>query len=221
MARGETPAADAPSGKKIDHLARVAFGGVLEPEGFERNGRVLRRVLPDVPAVQVLNLQGSRSNVGSEGTFCVNLGVYFPRLAQLLHPLRRSPPVELDEVQPHQGHISCRLDDVLPDVREPWWLPQMRHRLDLWFDVGPKTNLLELSGVLSRALQSYLVPWLNQHAHPEALLLDKRGDSVVRLAACVALGNRESAAQVLSAERDALRPSAKVVEQWLDAAWKL
>lgn len=174
-----------------DDAARI-IGEGLGAEGFSRKGRTLRR--PFAEGVQIVHLQGT-------GSFCVNIGVYFPELARMLAPYTRNPVVPVATARAWDGQLRCRLDRTLPAARESWWLTAMERGCDLWFDVDEP----ELADVLRRISSEYLAPWLRSHATLEAIVGAKDDadtvDDVVRIAALVALGQRERARDLYQQDR--------------------
>ncbi|MFT3839790.1 MAG: DUF4304 domain-containing protein [Myxococcaceae bacterium] len=189
---------------------------MLTPEGFKRDKRVLRRVLPDVPSVQAINLQGSSGNLGSSGKFCVEIGVYFPAIAQLTASLRWHAMPALEKAAAYDGHIRLRVNHLLPEQRESWWLPYMDRRRDLWFDVSSEHDLGDLREVLARMLREYVVPWLRLRATPEAMIIDKAGDLPERVAALISLGNADAARVLYAAEKKDIKHDAEAIERWFE-----
>lgn len=168
------PASSEPAGKQIDFVAK-RLAEVVKPAAFKRAARRFNRVLRSASAIdtaQCFNLQGSQGNLGSEGRFCVNLGVWFPELSAVLRQLKRwQPTLAPDKLGPHHCHIYLRLDSVVPPAREDWWPAELVPGRDSWFHVGPGRDLRALADSLARVFETSVLPWFSERASLEAVAL--------------------------------------------------
>src|SRR4051812_41065423 len=103
--------------KVIDDVVARSLRPRLKALGFRRKGRYFCLSRPG--AFACASVQASQWNAGSDGRFTVNLGVYFPALAQLFG---ETEPVTFP--LPHQ----C----VLPLQKR---LPQLAFGGDSWWEV--------------------------------------------------------------------------------------
>jgi hypothetical protein len=128
----------------------AAFAPALKAAGYRKQGaRFREEVSPTV--VRLVNIQSSDWNMGSEGQFTVNLGVYH-RDFEALHdacPAADSPLVRDCKVQQRLGHL-------MPVGRDYWWS----------FDSN--TDLVALGSEVSSAWEKYGKPWLDTHSTLEA-----------------------------------------------------
>jgi len=99
----------------LDSIAKAALASDLKSQGFRKGGRTWRRRLGD-EAVQVVNVQGSMFGTRAEGRCVLNLGVYFPALAEVLGVGRITDrPSEAD------CHLRRRAAMLGPDHRDTWF----------------------------------------------------------------------------------------------------
>ncbi|QYF93982.1 DUF4304 domain-containing protein [Massilia sp. PAMC28688] len=166
------PAQDAKIGKKIDFLA-AELGTAMAPLGFTRKSRKLWRDsgAGDERCFEIFDFQGGKWNEGSTGKFCINLGVQFPALLNITGQLLGEP--WRTDIAQHPDTAAAavrgRLDAALPAQREPWWVREMAAGRDIWFTIGPSTDLAALSAVLVRTAHNYVVPWLEKSASFEGM----------------------------------------------------
>lgn len=144
---------------RIDHVLQRGLAPRLKAAGYRKDGRTFRHSGPN--AVKLTNLQASWSNVGSDGKFTVNLGVYFPQAAEL-HGLHRitERPVESDCM------VHERIGFLLPVRSDHWWA------------VDDSTDLDALTGEVGQAWEEVCRPWLDRHADPAVardFMVHKRG----------------------------------------------
>ena len=66
--------------------------------------------------MQVFNLQASSWNRGSQGEFCINVGVFFVPLSRTLKRFKAWAP--LGKLQPHQCHLNLRIHELVPHSTE-------------------------------------------------------------------------------------------------------
>lgn len=198
------PATNEPAAKKIDYVGK-RLAQLLKPHQFTRTSRVFRRPIlsgKQVEAVNVFNLQGSKWNLGGEGKFCINVGVFFAQLEGTLP--RFNTRVAFDKLFPHNCHLGARIHEVVPRSREPWWPEELKPGQDSWFEVGAKVDVLALGDSLCRVVESDLLPWFGERSSIEALALGLAPtDDVQRAVALALLGRRsEALAHASSTEGD-------------------
>jgi len=109
----------------------------LKANGFRKAGATWRKSCAD--AICVVNLQGSQ---WGSNDFYVNLGVYFTALGN------NASPTE------YRCHVRARLDSLVPDPRG----------LDRMLDLREPIPDDERGAQLSRLIEGYALPWLDQFA---------------------------------------------------------
>ena len=100
---------------RINHVIATDLGLRLKAEGYRKNGRTFFRA--DVDHTCAVNVQGRKWNAGDEGSFAVNLGVYFPIVAELGGGVvaRGAFPKE------NECSVSTRLGPGAADGADYWW----------------------------------------------------------------------------------------------------
>ncbi|HTU92599.1 MAG TPA: DUF4304 domain-containing protein [Gemmataceae bacterium] len=124
----------------------AAFAPTLKAAGYRKQGaRFREEVSPTV--VRLVNIQSSPWNMGSEGHFCVNLGVYHRDLAALHDacPVVESPLVQHCIVQ-------HRLGFLMPVGKDYWW------------SINDKTDLAALGSKVALTWEKYGKPWLDSNS---------------------------------------------------------
>lgn len=87
--------------RKIDRIIEIGPKPMLKTTGFRKSGRTWFRETGE--SVQVVNVQASQVNMGGEGRFYINLGVYLPELARFTGSEPIAKPKE------YECHIIDRL----------------------------------------------------------------------------------------------------------------
>lgn len=102
--------------RTLDVVATRALSLPLKSAGFRKRGRTWRRHTGRDGAIQVVNLQGSMFSTRDEGRCALNLGIYFPALADVLGvgSVTQSP-TEAD------CHLRRRAAMLGPDRRDTWF----------------------------------------------------------------------------------------------------
>jgi hypothetical protein len=165
-------------GDRIDLLVRERLVPCLRSVGFKGSGRTYWRTFNDV--IQVVNVQSSKWNLGSDGRFTINLGVFYPAVARLIDPERA--PAKPKE---YECTIRTRIGRALGSSQ------------DLWWDVGQDTDIASLGGEVARLVMSAGVAWLEQNSSIEQALEALRSQPVPRAAALISIGRLQEAASVI------------------------
>jgi hypothetical protein len=131
-------------GRKIDLIANGELGARLKAHGYRKKGRTFHRRSDE--SVCVVNVQASQSNVGSTGTFTINLGVYFPGIEE---PLTGGAPS--DPPREYDCTLRQRLGGLMPETGG-----------DRWWSVGADVGAV--SEDVSEAWRVFGQPWLDAHA---------------------------------------------------------
>jgi len=155
----------------------AAFAPTLKSAGYRKQGARFRQEV-SATVIQLVNIESSRWNVGSEGEFTVNLGVYHRDLAALHDAL---PVVESPLV--HDCIVQQRIGFVMPVGRDFWW------------SINPKTDLVALGAEVAAAWLKYGKPWLDAKSSLDGardFLLEKKHYFLVAMASA-AIGNQDDA----------------------------
>jgi hypothetical protein len=178
---------------------------LMKQHGFAKSGRTWRRRRD--ACVHLVNVQANKWNSAAEGSFTVNLAVYFPVLAEIVgtFPVRQTP-AEMD------CQLRERIGFLMPGANDFWW------------EVRPGSPMLQIADEVVSAVKTLGLPWLEAHATLEAVLASAgtpgyRLSDVDAAAICIALGRWNEARDWLGRIRDHFlamgRPG--VAERWL--AW--
>lgn len=137
-------------GKRINKVISAEIAPFLKSEGFRRKGRAFHRLHGQ--HVDVVSIQGSKWNSGSTGEFTVNVGVYYPAIAELYDPYR-------PDGLPEEYHCTLRerIGVLMTGNRDKWW------------KLGRFTNEEKLSHEVANAVRDFCIPWLAQMADPESV----------------------------------------------------
>jgi len=209
-------------GRVIDRIAADALAAPLGAAGYRRAGRTWRRRLSD--AVQVVHIQSSRSNMGANGRFTLNAGVYFPALAARLGLF---PPTDAP------GEADCHLRRRPMPPGQHWWRvrapgvampdPEAGRLLGAvfsWLDRradqrAARTNA-RATEELHEALERYALPWLERVADLSSARdeLARRGPLWWGAAASLELGEHAAAASLFARALAAAPAKAEVLGRW-------
>jgi hypothetical protein len=121
----------------------AAFAPTLKAAGYRKQGARWREEASST-VVRLVNIQSSQWNMGTEGQFCVNLGVYHRDLAALHDAC---PVVESPLVQ--HCVVWQRLGFLMPVGKDYWW------------SFNSKTDLVALGSEVASAWEKYGEPWLD------------------------------------------------------------
>jgi hypothetical protein len=167
--------------KEIDYIIKVGLYPVMKREGFLKSSHTFRRSREGY--VQIINVQGSSTNYGNEGSFTINLAVYFPEAAKIYGVFQVTKrPLELDCM------VRERIGHVMPAQQDFWW------------NFDSTSNLDQLAQKVVSACMSYGFPWLEEHSTIEGAINFSLSRKEFFHAAIFSLlhENREYAKQYLS-----------------------
>jgi hypothetical protein len=163
--------------QSIDEIINLGPGPLLKTYGFSKSGRTFHRKIGDV--WQVINVQTSTSNIGVNGKFTINLGVYHPTIARLAgKSLRTDKPKEYECI------IRERIGSLLPAKTDYWW------------EITPSTNLEFIAQTIGSIIKDLGVPWLESHSNIQQIAQALREQpSIMSAAAALALQDKPMARQ--------------------------
>lgn len=130
----------------VDRVVGIELLRSLRSLGFKKQGRTFRRERQ--AAVQVINVQSSAWNFADRASFTVNLGLYFPAVAQALGEEPDRVPLE------HSCHLRARIGDLLGGA-------------DIWWEVRSDDDPSDASSALSSAMLGPGLKWLEAAATHE------------------------------------------------------
>ena len=100
--------------KTIDEMIRNSLAPKLKASGFKKKARNF--LLEQQDHTKVVNVQASQWNEGSEGSFTINLGIYFPEVADAIDwfPVKNHPKI-------CDCTINKRIGVLMPGGCDSWW----------------------------------------------------------------------------------------------------
>ena len=175
--------------QSIDKVIKLGLADLLKEYGFKKSGRNWHKAQGE--NWLIVNVQASRGNIGSEGQFTINLGVYATSVAALAgqKPLGGKP-------REYDSTLRERLG-VIVDGKDHWW------RID------GGTNLPSIADDVVEKMKLFGLPWLSAHSEV-AQISETLKDSPSLLSVCAAwlAGSKDEAIQRLHSAI-ASRPAAK------------
>lgn len=163
----------------IDATVKARLAATLKADGFKRSARTFQ--LTREAVIQVLNVQASQSNLGDEGSFTLNLGVYVPDLGRVLGEAVQEKPKE------YQCQARQRIGRLMAGGEDHWW------------DVSPRTDLAALAEEIDLRYRELARPWFEALATPRALETSPAclGGDLARAGLALVEGRREDAARYI------------------------
>jgi hypothetical protein len=168
--------------KSIDAVIRDGLAKALKSDGYKKAARTFHRI--EEKCIKVVNVQASQGNIGSEGKFTINLGVYLPLIESWLERIKPSTGLPKE----YECTTRSRIGSLMPDQQDFWW------------PVNPQTNLAGLALEVRKAWETYGKPWLNQPWNDQrtaADLLERHGNCIEATAAFLLLGETTRAKKVV------------------------
>ncbi|MEN3111998.1 DUF4304 domain-containing protein [Uliginosibacterium paludis] len=175
--------------QSIDEVIKLGLADLLKTSGFKKSARNWHKA--DGENWLIVNVQASSSNLGGEGKFAINLGVYSASVAALAgQQTLEGKPKEYDST-----------------IRER--LGFLAYGFDHWWVIDPTSDLGSVSKDVVEKMQSVGLPWLELHRDISQLAAAlKDNPSLLSVSAAWLAGNKEEATQRLQAAI-ASRPAAK------------
>lgn len=185
--------------RRIDEVIREGLAPVLKAYGYKKDRRNFRR--REAECTRVVNVQGSAWNADNQGSFTINLGVYFPAVVPFLDGMRVTDrPAEVDCV------ARERIGYLLPAQRDYWW------------DVSSETDPGALAREVREAWEQFGAAWMDAHSSMQAAraLALKHNLPYWAAAISLALEEREAAGSYLEEALVAAKRSATVTARLRD-----
>lgn len=168
------------SAKRIDAIIREELAPLLKEVGFKKKARNFHREHAD--RIDVINVQASRYNDASSAKFTVNVGVYYPAIAEMSDALPvKGAPKEYD----------CTVHSRIGALRED--------RRDFWWTIEPSSDHASIAKDLAQNVRVCCVPWLECMGNLDAVKDTMANKNRSFIAAAIALhqGNRSEAQDFL------------------------
>jgi len=167
-------------GRTIDLIVRDSLAPRLKAEGYKKRARTFTQESQD--HVKVVNVQPSKWNQGTEGSFTLNLGIYFPAVADAIDwfPIKTYP-------KEHDCTIRERIGMLMPGGCDKWW------------QISPKSNLERIKAEVLEAWTTYGNPWISQVSdmNEAKLALIRKKDYFQAAGIALVQGDKKEAAELL------------------------
>ncbi len=137
-------------GKAIDEIVKEGLSSLLKRNGFKKSARNFYRTHDN--RIDVINVQASQSNYGDEGKFTVNVGVYYPSIAEITG----APPIK---GMPKEYHCT---------IRERIGL-LMDENKDMWWSIDSATDRSMTASDLASKVDALCLPWLDKMSDLDAV----------------------------------------------------
>jgi hypothetical protein len=129
--------------KLIDEVLRLGPAPLLKQAGFKKLARRFFRT--DSTSTAHLDFQASQWNVSARARFTINLGRYFPSVAEA-----NGQPIVEDSAKQRLLSAGTRIGHLLPDPQDHWW------------SIEPDTDLNSLATELVAIIEKYALPYLER-----------------------------------------------------------
>jgi Domain of unknown function (DUF4304) len=146
---------------------------VLAGHGFQKFGKrnpAYHR--PRDERVEIIDIRGNDYNTKTEGSFTVNVAVFFPTLDPFVssHPVRERP-------ESYQCPIQYRLDTIDTDGR-----PTHEQLLPVWWEFGPTIDPVEVGTRVATEIEARALTFFDRFA-PRPVLLEALRSGTLRASA--------------------------------------
>jgi hypothetical protein len=166
---------------RIDDVIARDLALRLKEDGYRKSGRTFYRAAVD--HTRVVNVQGNKWNEGDEGSFAINLDVYFPIVAAL----GGGPAARGAFPKEYECSIRARLGEGAHEFRDHWWSVRPADDVALvarvvgaaWNDYG--RSWFEKAATLSGAYEISCQQLQHFPAAIFALALEERGKAALHL----------------------------------------
>jgi hypothetical protein len=135
--------------KQIDRIINNGLAKCLKSEEYVKKTRTFYLRKPAV--IKIVNVQASMGNMGDQGKFTLNLGLYSPEIAKLLEG-----KVGAEFPKEYDCSLRQRIGSLMPAKTDHWWtLP------------GDETALAQ---EIVYAWQEYGKPWIDGFDDTESII---------------------------------------------------
>jgi hypothetical protein len=183
---------------RVDRVIAADLAVRLKNETYRKSGRTFFRAGAD--HTRVVNVQGNKWNDGHEGTFAINLGVYFPAVAELGGgPVARGAFPKENECS-----ITTRLAAPGGSGSHEWWA------------LPPSDDVAHVAVLVGNAWTDVGRPWIEQAStlHGAYDVICTQGLHFLAAIFALALGEREEATAHLNTAIARLPRGRERFEEW-------
>lgn len=175
--------------KKIDEVIKLGLASFMKSEGFKKSARNWHKQEGD--NWLVVNVQSSSGNIGAEGAFTINLGVYNAEISSLAGkaPLTGKPKEYEATVRERVGVLA--------------------HGVDHWWKIEKESELSHIAQEVVDEMKNYGVPWLNTHQSVSAIAESLEQQPSLESLSAAFLSGGEAAAILRLKKAIESRPRAK------------
>lgn len=129
---------------KFDTIIKEGFASLLKPLSFKKKALNFYRQLPGLG--HIINIQKSSYGDSCNIKFRINVGVFEPRFYLAKYDFKRTGVIPDYPTEP-----VCLIRKTINDLR---------HRKDLWYEVGEGSDEQALIGEMQMNLRQYILPFL-------------------------------------------------------------
>lgn len=184
--------------KLIDDVIRRDLTQRLKADGYCKSGRTFYSL--GESRTTIVNVQASKSNLGEEGTFAINLGVYIPDVAKITNalPFTGRFPKEYDCT------IRQRLGMLMTDGKDYWW------------SVNSTTDIDALAKDVGDAWLQHGKPWIDRLVNLDTVHAELINQHMYFVAAGVSLllGRRDEAIDLVRMAISRQPLAARRIQDW-------
>jgi len=161
---------------KIDAIIKESLAPLLKNNGFKKKARSFYREFDN--RIELINVQASKWNQGSEGQFTVNVGVYYPEVSEITDALPvKGMPKEYDCT------VRERIGLLTPGKKDKWW------------KIDSSSNDSTVSENVAKLVDELCFPWLEKMSDLDTVKshLAKNNRAFVAAGIALFLGKNEEA----------------------------
>ena len=167
---------------EIDEIVNLGLAPFLAKLGFDKDSRTFYRQYDD--RIEVLEVKASPSNGGSDATFTVNLGVFFPRIREISGVL----PTVVGLPKEYDCTVRERIGNLMPKPGDHSW------------SVTDTTEIIELAKSVIAVVDKLALPWLQEMSNLDSVreVVAAQNKAFVAAAISLFVGDRAGAREFLS-----------------------
>jgi len=136
--------------KIIDGVVQEGLASLLRQNGFKKTARNFYRAHNN--RIDVINVQASQWNHGEEGKFTINVGVYYPSIAEITD----APPIK-GMPKEYDCTIRERIGSLTEENKDTWWL------------IDSKTDRSTMASDVASKVEALCLPWFDKMSSLDAV----------------------------------------------------
>lgn len=172
---------------------------MLKHHGYRKKNNLFFQQQPEV--IKLISIQNSNLTIPETCEFTINLGVYFPAVAQILEQANDNKMPSRAEL----GQINIRIGNLIPSARrDRWWL------------ILPDSNWKSVAEEVTNAVEAYGLSWVDSLASRNAAKSHVIVNKNYLLAAAFSLadGNNDEAKKYMEKRISEERPLHPIWFEW-------